>query len=354
MKVYLVGGSVRDRLLGYPHDEKDWVVIGATPEEMIQLGYRPVGKDFPVFLHPQTHEEYALARTERKTGKGYTQFVFHAAPDVTLEEDLKRRDLTINAMAMTDDGKIIDPFDGQTDLKNKLLRHVSEAFVEDPVRILRVGRFLAKFAPLGFHVAPETLNLMQKMVENGEVDALVPDRVWQEMDRALGEKNPEKFFEVLDECGALVKLFHDLYIPESFKQANNAVRFAQLFLDSAQDDIRKFCQRYPVPVYYRDMAILANQYQTKFMSDTLTPEITVDLLERLDAYRRPERFDDLLAILIELPQAAYIKMAWEVTQDVDIYSLQSEGYEGKDLGEAIHKARVEKIRQLKRGVERDV
>ena len=350
MKVYLVGGCVRDRLLGMESTEKDWVVVGATPDEMLSLGYRPVGKDFPVFLHPTTHEEYALARTERKTGKGYTQFVFHASPDVTLEEDLKRRDLTVNAIAMSEDGNLIDPFNGQADLKNKVLRHVSDAFVEDPVRILRVGRFLAKFAHLGFHVAPQTFQLMGKMVENGEVDALVPDRVWQEMDRALGEQHAEKFFDVLEECEALVKLFPDINVPETFKPVKSSIKFASLFLDGSQDTIRRFCQKYPVPVNYRDLALMANQYQTKFTGDKLSPESSVQLLERLDAYRRPERFEDVLVVLDDFPQAAFLKTVLEATKDVDIYSLQVEGFEGKDIGEAIHKARVDKIRQLNRGV----
>ncbi len=341
MKIYLVGGAVRDRLLNFPHHEKDWVVVGSTPDEMVERGYRPVGKDFPVFLHPETHEEYALARTERKNGKGYTQFVFHASPEVTLEEDLKRRDLTINAMAMTDDGKVIDPFNGQHDLKNKVLRHVSDAFIEDPVRILRVGRFWAKFAHDGFSVAPETLNLMHKMVENGEVDALVPDRVWQETDRALGEKNPEKFFEVLEECGALEKLFSECYIPETFKNAKNPIRFAQLFLESSHDAIRRFCQRYPVPIHYRDLALLANQYQTKFMSDKLSAESCIELLERLDAYRRPERFDDLGLVLEGFPQTALLHQILDATCDMNIHTLQAEGFEGKALGEAIHKARID-------------
>ncbi|MFP4611626.1 MAG: multifunctional CCA tRNA nucleotidyl transferase/2'3'-cyclic phosphodiesterase/2'nucleotidase/phosphatase, partial [Thiohalophilus sp.] len=203
MEKYQVGGCVRDKLLGLPVKDHDWVVVGSTPQEMIEAGYRPVGKDFPVFLHPETHEEYALARTERKTGPGYTGFTFHAAPDVTLEADLARRDLTINAMAETDAGEIIDPFGGRQDLKDRLLRHVSPAFVEDPVRILRVARFAARFAEFGFRVADDTRELMRRMVDNGEVDALVPERVWQETLRALQENHPETFFEVLRECGAL-------------------------------------------------------------------------------------------------------------------------------------------------------
>lgn len=208
MKIYLVGGAVRDELLGIPYHEKDWVVVGATAEEMLAKGYRQVGKDFPVFLHPKTNEEYALARTERKVSKGYTGFTFNAAPEVTLEEDLQRRDLTINAIAKAEDGTIIDPFHGREDLQNKILRHVSPAFSEDPVRILRIARFAARYGD--FTIAPETLALMKQMVVSGEVDALVPERVWKEWQRALSEKHPEKFFEVLAACGAMAILFPEI------------------------------------------------------------------------------------------------------------------------------------------------
>lgn len=207
MEIYQVGGSVRDKRLGLPVQDRDWVVIGATPQQMLDLGYRQVGKDFPVFLHPESREEYALARTERKTGPGYKGFAVHAAPDVTLIDDLRRRDLTINAMAETPDGMLIDPFGGAEDLRQRLLRHVSPAFAEDPVRILRVARFAARFAGMGFRVAGETNTLMRRMVESGEVDALVPERVWTELERALGESRPARFFEVLRDCGALARLF---------------------------------------------------------------------------------------------------------------------------------------------------
>ncbi|HEV2613131.1 MAG TPA: multifunctional CCA tRNA nucleotidyl transferase/2'3'-cyclic phosphodiesterase/2'nucleotidase/phosphatase [Gammaproteobacteria bacterium] len=337
MKVYLVGGAVRDKLLGLPIQEKDWVVVGSTPEEMMKLKYRPVGKDFPVFLHPETHEEYALARTERKTGKGYTQFVFHASPDVTLEEDLKRRDLTINAIA-EENGKYIDPYHGQEDIKHKLLKHVSEAFIEDPVRILRVGRFLARFYYLGFSVAPETLKLMQEMVKLGEVDALVADRVWQEMDRALGEKNPEKFFEVLEQCGAVNILFPYIKSPPNFKNGKSSIRFAYLFLNNNQENIEFFCKQYPVPVYYRELAILANQYHS---TSAKTPEDIIALLEKLDAYRRPERFDDVLTFLAD---AKRLKSSYENTKAIDIRPLQEKGLEGKNLGDAIHQERIRKLK----------
>ena len=224
METYLVGGAVRDQLLGLPVTEKDWVVVGTTPEKMLALGYRPVGKDFPVFLHPKTQEEYALARTERKIKKGYTGFDFYTAEDVTLEDDLKRRDLTINAMAQTPAGEIIDPFGGRRDLQNKLLRHVSPAFSEDPVRILRVARLAARYAHLGFTVADETIMLMRKMVNNGEVDALVAERVWQETAKALQEKSPQIFFTTLRTCGALRKIF---CITKSFKIILKLFSFAK-------------------------------------------------------------------------------------------------------------------------------
>jgi tRNA nucleotidyltransferase (CCA-adding enzyme) len=210
METYLVGGAVRDELLGRPVTERDWVVVGATPQQMIDAGYRPVGRDFPVFLHPATGEEHALARTERKTGPGYRGFVVHAAPDVTLDDDLRRRDLTINAMARAADGTLIDPWGGRGDLERRLLRHVSPAFVEDPVRILRVARFAARFADAGFAVAPETMTLMREMVAAGEADALVPERVWQETRSALAEDRPQVFIETLRACGALARVYPEL------------------------------------------------------------------------------------------------------------------------------------------------
>ena len=212
LRVYLVGGAVRDKLLGLPVTERDWVVVGASPEEMLRRGFKAVGKDFPVFLHPRTKEEYALARTERKTGPGYRGFAFHAAPDVTLEQDLARRDLTINAIAETTDGELVDPFGGKRDLEQRLLRHVSPAFAEDPVRILRLARFAARYHRLGFKVAPETMALCQRMVAAGEVDALVPERVWQELAKALMEPSPEVFITVLRECGALARLMPEVDI----------------------------------------------------------------------------------------------------------------------------------------------
>ena len=210
MNIYLVGGAVRDQLLDYPHNEKDWVVVGATPDDMIARGYQQVGKDFPVFLHPETKEEYALARTERKTAPGYKGFEVHADVDVTLEDDLMRRDLTINAIARDENGNIIDPFNGTQDVHDRILRHESPAFSEDPVRILRVARFAARYLHLGFNVADETMQLMKDMVAAGEVDALVPERIWQEMEKALGERSPSRFIEVLRDCGALARILPEL------------------------------------------------------------------------------------------------------------------------------------------------
>jgi len=265
MKIYLVGGAVRDRLLGLAVKEKDWVVVGATPQQMLAQGFQQVGKEFPVFLHPKTHEEYALARMERKTGPGYKGFSFDTAPSVTLEEDLRRRDLTINAMAETEDGTLIDPYHGKKDLDAKRLRHVSAAFSEDPVRILRVARFAARYAYLGFHVAPETMVLMREMVTSGEVNALVPERVWKELERALSEKNPEVFFGVLEECGALAVLFPELTQASvgmaALKQAvllteDTIVRFAALLHAGTKDTINTLCKRYRAPNEYQKLALL--------------------------------------------------------------------------------------------------
>ncbi len=333
MKVYAVGGAVRDRLLGLPVSDRDWVVVGATPDALRAAGYVPVGRDFPVFLHPQTHEEYALARTERKTAPGYAGFVFHAAPDVTLEQDLARRDLTINAMAETADGAVIDPYGGQQDLAAGILRHVSPAFAEDPVRILRVARFAARFA--AFSVAPETQALMRQMVAAGEVDALVPERVWQELSRGLMEATPSRMFGVLRDCGALARLLPELdrlwgvpqradYHPEidtgvhvmlvidlaARLQAPLPARFAALTHDLGKgltpadvlprhigheqrsvDLLPPLCERLRVPAECRDIARLAARYHGDMhkLAD-LRAETRLKILEACDALRRPERF----------------------------------------------------------------
>jgi tRNA nucleotidyltransferase (CCA-adding enzyme) len=307
MKTYAVGGSVRDELLGLTVQDRDHVVVGADPAEMARRGFRPVGADFPVFLHPETHEEYALARTERKTGPGYKGFAFHAAPDVSLEQDLQRRDLTINAMARAEDGTLVDPYGGERDLHAGILRHVSEAFAEDPVRILRVARFAARF---GFAVAPETEALMARMVRSGEADALVPERVWQELARGLMEKSPSRMLAVLRDCGALTRVLPELdraydrpEVPEHLahrldeaasRSYGLAVRFALLTLDLALEDIASLCARVNAPNDCRDLARLAACERDEVRRADLDAESTLALLERCDALRRGERLERLL------------------------------------------------------------
>lgn len=342
MEIYIVGGAVRDELLGRPVADRDYVVVGGTPEAMLAQGYKPVGKDFPVFLHPRSAEEYALARTERKTGSGYHGFAFHASPDVTLEEDLARRDLTINAMARAADGRLIDPYGGQADLQARLLRHVGPAFVEDPVRILRLARFAARFSD--FAVAPETLALMRSMVESGEVDHLVPERVWQEFAKGLMEARPSRMFEVLRACGALQRLLPELDVLFSVEQRadyhpeGNAgihslmvldqaarfeaalpVRWAAVLHDLGKGNTplhilprhigheergfklaEKVCARLKVPNDCRDLALLATHHHGNIHraerdgSSPLRPSTMVGLMEKTDAFRRPERFEQLL------------------------------------------------------------
>src|ERR1700686_4262215 len=265
MQVYLVGGAVRDELLGLAAAERDWVVVGATPEELQRAGYRAVGREFPVFLHPDTEEEYALARLERKTGPGYRGFETQFSPQVTLEQDLQRRDLTINAMARAADGTLVDPYGGRRDLERRLLRHVSPAFVEDPVRVLRVARFAARLSALGFRLAPETRELMRFMVANGEINALVPERVWRELQRALGEANPEVFFDILQDCAALTVVLPELAWGATQRDAlrravpisaEPSVRLAALLADMAPEKIRALCERLRVPNDYRELAVL--------------------------------------------------------------------------------------------------
>jgi tRNA nucleotidyltransferase (CCA-adding enzyme) len=316
VKIYTVGGAVRDELLGLPVADRDHVVVGSTPEEMVRLGYKPVGKDFPVFLHPRTHEEHALARTERKVARGYKGFQIYAAPDVTLEQDLARRDLTINALARDEAGQLIDPFGGAADLERGLLRHVSPAFVEDPVRILRVARFAARF---GFAVAPETMALMRSMVANGEADALVPERVWQEFSRGLMEGNAALMFPVLAEAGLLAKLMPELQLAfEHGRPANDAARILVRSLECAAAErlglaprfalvvfgapsvqaARALSERLKAPGDCRDLALLARRHaQTIRRAPALRAADLLALLEHCDALRRRERFDELLALL---------------------------------------------------------
>lgn len=295
MKIYAVGGAVRDELLGLPVRERDWVVVGARPEELLAQGFRPVGRDFPVFLHPGTQEEYALARTERKTAPGYAGFVFHAAPSVTLTEDLARRDLTINAIARDEKGELTDPYGGQADLAVKVLRHVSAAFSEDPVRILRVARFAARFPD--FSVAPETMALMRVMVGNGEVDALVPERVWQELARGLMESQPLRMFETLRECGALDKLLPSIQVDPAINQVASilSVRFATLVRHQSESEIRQLATRLHIPVECKEVARLAARFcESLLQGNLLTPDARLSVLEGCDALRRPERFELVL------------------------------------------------------------
>jgi tRNA nucleotidyltransferase (CCA-adding enzyme) len=288
VKAYVVGGAVRDELLGLPVADHDWVVVGSTPEEMARLGFRPVGKDFPVFLHPTTHEEYALARTERKSGRGYKGFTVYAAPDVTLEDDLKRRDLTINAIAKDEAGRLIDPFGGEKDLREGVLRHVSESFEEDPVRILRVARFAARF---GFRIADETMALMQAMVASGEADHLVPERVWQEFARGLAEPQPKLMFAALEQCGLRAKLLPELEkVPRNFS-GPLPVRFALLCWLLAEGAIEALCDRLKVPNEERELALAACRCRPLLAAKT--PQELLELFKRGDAFRRRERFGQL-------------------------------------------------------------
>ncbi len=329
MKVYLVGGAVRDALLGLPVRERDWVVVGASPEQLAAQGFTPVGRDFPVFLHPTTHEEYALARQERKIGPGYRGFETRFSPDVSLEDDLSRRDLTINAIAQDDAGQLLDPHHGQRDLGARLLRHVSPAFVEDPVRILRVARFAARFAPLGFTVAEETRALMQAMVAAGEASALVPERVWKEMERALGELRPDVFLHTLQECGALAVVLPELAVNDlglalpSMRTAaaagfDGAVVFAAMVRSAGLDAERELgplCARLRVPNPYRELAVLALRRADRLRAAAAQGAAELlQTLEQCDAFRRPERFAQLLDTCQCLDAATEPALGWAQTR----------------------------------------
>ena len=373
MQIYLVGGAVRDELLGLPVKDRDWVVIGATPDEMLKQGYKQVGADFPVFLHPGTGEEYALARTERKNGQGYHGFTVYSAPDVTLEDDLKRRDLTINAMAKAADGRdntdstLVDPFNGRQDLQARLLRHVSEAFSEDPLRILRTARFAARLQPMGFRIASQTMALMKAMVQAGEMSHLAPERVWQEIQRALHENEPGTFFEVLKECGALESLVPELSVDKRFDHALAALRCAHerdlttearfgALLSPLQElgpeiSARR-AKQLKAPNDCIALTRLLSQVHPALTSENnIRPERALELLDKTDAWRRPERFETLLATLpCLLPRrasgnVARLREALKAAGDVDARALMAKGYEGKALGEAIHQQRLECIRR---------
>ena len=401
MKTYLVGGAVRDRLLGLPVKERDWVVVGATPDALTALGFRSVGKDFPVFLHPQTKEEHALARTERKTATGYHGFEFVTAADVTLEEDLKRRDLTINAIAEDEVGRLVDPYGGGADLKAKLLRHVSPAFSEDPVRVLRAARFAARFAPLGFTVAPETLALMRGMVESGEVDALVPERAWQETLKALNCERPSVYFEVLRACGALQKVFPELErlwgVPQPAKwhpeidtgvhvmmvldqaaklSKDPAVRYAALTHDLGKGTtptdilphhygheersvklVEALCDRLRTPKEFKELAVIvAKQHGLVHKAEEIRSDTLLKLLESVDAFRRPERFElFLLACEADhrgrtgledtpFPQGDYLRRAFSAARAVTTESLDTANLKGAEIGEQLKLKRLDAVR----------
>jgi tRNA nucleotidyltransferase (CCA-adding enzyme) len=403
MEKYLVGGAVRDELLGLPVKERDWVVVGATPEEMESRGFRAVGRDFPVFIDPDTGEEHALARTERKTGPGYRGFEVHASPDVTLEQDLARRDLTINAIARDEQGRIIDPWGGLADLESRTLRHVSPAFEEDPVRILRAARFAARFDGLGFRLAPETLALMASMVVAGEADALVPERVWQETLRALETDHPEVFLETLRACGALAAIFPELdalfgvpqperWHPEidtgrhllmCMRQAarltdDPEIRFAVMTHDLGKGTTPKailpahhghehrgvaliegMCDRLRTPVSFRELAVIVARYHGLcHRALELRPAILVKLIEETDGLRRPGRFEKfLVACQADLrgrlgredddyPQAGHLRKAREAAAGVAVQPLLDAGLSGPDLGDALRARRIEAVSRL--------
>ncbi|NUF21908.1 multifunctional CCA addition/repair protein [Acinetobacter oleivorans] len=403
MQVYLVGGAVRDSLLGHPYQEKDYVVVGATPEHMLAQGFQPVGKDFPVFLHPETKEEYALARTERKSGKGYHGFQFFTDTTVSLEEDLIRRDLTINAIAMDQDGTLYDPYGGQTDLENKTLRHVSEAFAEDPLRVLRVARFAARYSAYGFHIAPETLQLMQTMAESGELDALTPERVWKETSRALLEDHADIYFQTLRDCGALKHLFPEIdalfgvpqrpeYHPEvdcgihtlmSLQQACKSnysldVRFAVLVHDLGKaltpvnelprhimheergvKPVTELCERLKVPTQTRQLALsVCKEHLKCHQIMSLKPGTVWRLLQRLDVLRRPERVEAFVQACecdargrlgLEdrpYPQAQYMLDAMQVVRSIKVQDLP-DNIKGAEIGEMLIQYRIDALTEFK-------
>lgn len=360
LEVYRVGGAVRDRRLGRPVYDNDWVVVGATPEMLRERGFKPVGRDFPVFLHPDTHEEYALARTERKQGHGYTGFEVHASPEVTLEQDLARRDLTINAMAEDREGRLVDPYGGARDLDQGLLRHVSPAFVEDPLRVLRTARFLARYQGLGFAIAEETHTLMCRLVETGEMAHLVPERVWVETEKALGELHPEAYFRALSDCGALAVLMPELArdsreleaalsrlhrLPEEDGQWVRW-RWARLCEHLGEDDRDRLSERLRLPRAYSDLARQAALTRDLWLGKaSLDGQRVMAWLNGIDAWRRPERVSPLLALvsLENPPMATDLALAWRLAAQVLPKALLAEGFQGKALGEELNRRRHESV-----------
>ncbi|MPY23376.1 multifunctional CCA addition/repair protein [Shewanella psychropiezotolerans] len=404
MKIYLVGGAVRDSLLKLPVKDRDYLVVGATQEQMLAKGFHRVGKDFPVFLHPETQQEYALARTERKTGSGYGGFTCHASPDVTLEQDLLRRDLTVNAIAQDDDGKLYDPYGGVDDLNNKVLRHVSDAFIEDPLRVLRVARFAARFHAQGFVIADETLTMMANISQSGELEALTAERVFQELDKALSTDNPHIFIHVLEQCGALKILFPEIHalfgVPQPAKwhpeidtgihtlmvleQAakltkDNSVRFAALVHDLGKAlspkehlpkhhghgqkglaPIKALCARIKAPNDYRDLALLVSDlHQNIHNIDQLRPETLIKLFDKADLWRKPQRLEQI-ALACEAdakgrlgleneayPQASYFKHAFETANSVAVKPIIDAGFKGAEIKQQLQIKRIEIVSEVK-------
>ena len=404
MKIYRVGGAVRDKLLNYFSDENDWLVVGATPEEMVELGYVPVGNDFPVFIQPQTGEEYALARTERKSGHGYAGFTFHAAADVSLEDDLVRRDLTINAMAEDEQGVLYDPYGGQRDLSAKILRHVSDAFTEDPLRVLRVARFAARYHHLGFTVAAETMDLMTAISTSGELDYLVAERVWKETERALGERSPDIFIETLRQCGALKVLLPEVgrlfgvpqradYHPEidtgihtlmALQQSvrlsdRSAIRFAVLVHDLGKgitpDDVLPshkgheargvalvddVCDRFKVPNDVRQLALAVTEYHLMcHKAQQLKPETIVNLLKGIGALKSRDKLEDFILCCEadargrtgfedrDYPSSDYLRDALSCISAISVADLVEAGLDGAEIGRQLHLRRTARIADLK-------
>ena len=408
MKIYRVGGCVRDHLLKLPVSDIDWVVTGASAQAMLELGYKPIGKDFPVFLHPETKQEYALARSERKTAPGYHGFEFDTDPTISIEQDLLRRDLTINAMAENEDGELIDPYHGQTDLEARILRHVSESFSEDPVRVLRVARFAARYHHLGFKLAPETAELIQQMGESGELDSLVAERVWYEMSRALDEQHPEVFFQTLRDCRVLGRLFAEINalfgVPQTVKyhpevdtgvhlmmalqksaelELDNETRFAVLMHDLGKAStpqhilpghhgheqagvklVKSFCRRWRVPKAHTELALITTEYHTHVhRALELKDSTLLKLFTRTDIFRKPQRFRKMtqacLADLrgrknfesVDYPQAEFLNQLGEKLRDADLSEVMQRGLQGKDQGEAIYRFRLRLIKQNRQALE---
>ncbi|SFU85563.1 multifunctional CCA addition/repair protein [Xenorhabdus koppenhoeferi] len=381
MKIYLVGGAVRDQLLGLPVTERDWVVVGGNPEKLLSQGYQQVGKDFPVFLHPKTHEEYALARTERKSGQGYTGFTCYSAPDVALEEDLLRRDLTINAIAQTPEGEIIDPYHGINDLKNRTLRHVSATFSEDPLRVLRLARFTARFAHLGFSIAPETQSLITEMVASGELSALTPERVWRETEKALTSQSPQVYFQVLRDCGAMAILFseidnlfgvplrqkireksyialdaglHSLLVLQMSAHLSKDIdiRFASLCGHVGIIPVRQMGERLRIPNAARDLAAIVTQYlDWVHNAEQLPAEDLLTLFNAVDAWRKPQRIEQLI-ICSEADsrgytapetsaylQGNYLREVFTIASQVNVQEVIARGFQGAEIRTELERQR---------------